>query len=532
MAKIDGEYIGELVHGAQGDHLLYRDNQAKRMTFVKPYTSVSGEVDHRLLHLRTVRRRHSPIEQHVRWEAGSESVRAALKERFGIESPPPRVRSDIEDPRHAVMLGSASRFVWAFNRVQTVRGARPFTDDEEAQVHQYVKQIITTTGSSQSEILIAAQYLERLPQETWQELALQELIAGCLMVAKTYSGDEKYDLSSWRDVTGLSEERLGKAKSSIFYGLDYDASAGEIRTSTSAPSSVYTNAAAGRERRFSAKGAVTVDKATDAEIAQLNAEDEAARLAERPVSPPMPPQSASAAGTSRRSPSPAMPQVRIKETAGFERALLALRNIPPEAFKKMLPDLIAAVDGLAPERRQALLQAILRKCVMAHHYPAPLIFAALDKLTELASDYPQFVRRDQINTLALMLEANMDMSEQDEAVVVDKLGSLGAETFILDFIRELDPAEDTADIDLLANIIRFGRFLGVEPDALQSFNDVLTSASSDEPTRLDAVTNMKARLLQAAQSHLSPYAVSEVRDVIAEQADELHTSVSRAAISE
>ena len=562
-----GKYVGEQVH--QPDHtgyLLYHDRQGGTATVVRPHLPAPGQPDVRLLHLKTFSNRDAPTETRVPWQRCNTPLRAHLKAEFDVESPPPYDAKDMDDPRNTKILASATEFVNVLGRFRIAQGEAGFTRQQASLLHGYVREIIAQTNISQTQILIATRYLERLPPEKLQALKLNDfdrfaetdssalelktLIAGTLMLARMYFSDDGGGPKDhwWQSVAGLPDKN---AMLEIFSALGYGASVGEVgnpaRSSSPdadgkvADGKVADGKVADGGRRFSPKGTVTlIVETSEAELEKSKAESRARWNAALSLSgPPATPLVKPSRGTP-----PIVQQLKAQETK-FERILFDIRVMPTQEFRRAFAGLVSSVDDVEPRHRLPLLQCILQRCVRVRHYPEKFIGAAMDELRRLLADHPDIKQKNQINALAMMMEINLprdkssrifanrkalvrnlvDHPDSPRGIIYELDRQRAVRQSMLDYIDDAESPDEMDSGDLVIDLVEFGRILGLNRALLDEFSAAFVKGRSEE-TRAAAIDDLTNKLVEAAEKNIERRALTKVLDDINERAGELRLSLS------
>jgi len=94
----------------------------------------------------------------------------------------------------------------------------------------------------------------------------------------------------------------------------------------------------------------------------------------------------------------------------------------------------------------------------------------------------------------------------------------------LDYIKEMESAQETPMAELFGDLIEIGTFLQLRPYILNAFRNGVAWRTNDSQTRSNAITAMEIQLIAAVRQNLDPRVQSKVLETIADHVNELRTS--------
>jgi len=95
---------------------------------------------------------------------------------------------------------------------------------------------------------------------------------------------------------------------------------------------------------------------------------------------------------------------------------------------------------------------------------------------------------------------------------------------LLDYIKEMESAQETPMAELFGDLIEIGTFLQLRPYILNAFRNGVAWRTNDSQTRSNAITAMEIQLIAAVRQNLDPRVQSKVLETIADHVNELRTS--------
>lgn len=534
--SIFGKPIGLPVEDAHGaDYLVYHDRQHGEASALRPRMH-PGYPHSGLLRLTTISnraaRKDGAVEKTVIWEGCSDEVRTDLANKFGLTAPKPCESDDIEDPRNGVAQGKPSDFVETLNSFRARLGSPVFTDGQKALLTKYVSRI-AGWGIKQTHLLIAAQYLERLPPEALRPLAAEDvrglqatdvpdpeiakLIAGTLMLARMYFSNDGIGppASEWRKVTSLPDHH---AMLEIFSALRYDASVGEVgdRFDFGRPAAIdktygkLTFQPRGSEKR--------VHKETTAHAAKRSSPSEGARV-QQPFAAPL-----------RDASSPSIAHdVMASDKNEFEAALKQMATMSLETFERTYPDPISMVSKVELDRQPQLLLSILQTYVRAGVYPENPLNAAVRKLGDLWGHHGVNAEgRNKIVAAAIMLEINIPRRSRaylatEIKKLVRRFGTAPRPSGIFSELRQQgealrqaesymqtrEPAAQAAPDILVIDLCTIGRILECDPIVISEFKNAFVKGQTVE-SRQSALRAVEQQLEAIVEEKVAPLARRKV----------------------
>ena len=143
---------------------------------------------------------------------------------------------DLQDPRNLSMQGNGMTLIAGIERTRARLGATtPLPAPIVQGMNDYMRGIIQGARISQTHVLMAQRYLERLPAAVQQEFQGKRLVAGTLMLAMKYGNDNGYSPGAWSRLTGIGKEELMHIELSMIKALEFDMSVGDIGPEVPAP---------------------------------------------------------------------------------------------------------------------------------------------------------------------------------------------------------------------------------------------------------------------------------------------------------
>lgn len=135
--------------------------------------------------------------------------------------------NDLMDARNLRIAGRTDLLIDASERICEAKGApvpiaAPLKPSEATELRAFFKSVIGSAAISQTHVLVAKTYMERLPRAAWQEMPRKELIAACLMLAHKSLNDDSYKGSGWEFITEIPKEKLMDNELKIMKQLNYD----------------------------------------------------------------------------------------------------------------------------------------------------------------------------------------------------------------------------------------------------------------------------------------------------------------------
>lgn len=137
--------------------------------------------------------------------------------------------SKIQDPRNLSMPGNGTSMIQGVELRRSALGATsPLPPEKAIALNNYLSSIIFSGKISQTHVLIARNYLDRLPQAVFSQFDLTQLAAGCLTLAMKYGNDATRSPNTWSRITGLSKDSLMHTEISIVKALGFNMSVGDV----------------------------------------------------------------------------------------------------------------------------------------------------------------------------------------------------------------------------------------------------------------------------------------------------------------
>ncbi|MGN6667708.1 MAG: cyclin family protein [Trinickia sp.] len=135
--------------------------------------------------------------------------------------------NDLMNERNSRIAGQADLLITVSERICEAKGApvliaAPLKPSEATELRAFFKSVIGSAMISQTHVLVAKTYMERLPRAAWQEMPRKELIAACLMLAHKSLNEDSYKGSMWEFITEIPKEKLMDNELKIMKQLNYD----------------------------------------------------------------------------------------------------------------------------------------------------------------------------------------------------------------------------------------------------------------------------------------------------------------------